>query len=391
MMDTLANTYFAPAGREPVETLQSSCNLLQSEEQFVTMLEAFPTPAIVINRSRQILLYNSRFSASLPPSENKHAVGLRIGESLGCVNEKECPEGCGTGKACRFCGAVIAMMQAQKGAPSIQECRMNTRANGRIEALDFRVLAVPMTVCGMEVTVISLEDISNEKWKNALERIFFHDVLNTASGLKSLADLYPMLGDAERVELIDDFEVLSTQLIDVIQSQRLLLAAERRDLQVEKQETLPGDVLRHVEALFRFHPVAKNKRLVCKDESRGAWFLTDPPLLSRVLENLVKNAFEASEDGETVTMVCDSMDGQVMFSVHNAAVMPEDVRYQIFQRSFSTKGRDRGLGTYGARLLTEFYLEGKIDFASEPGLGTIFTVTFEASVDDAATDSKDDK
>lgn len=47
---------------------------------------------------------------------------------------------------------------------------------------------------------------------------------------------------------------------------------------------------------------------------------------------------------------------------------------QIFQRSFSTKGKGRGIGTYSVRLLSENYLKGNISFVSNEYEGTIFTV-----------------
>ncbi|MBK7188571.1 MAG: hypothetical protein IPH86_07860 [bacterium] len=55
--------------------------------------------------------------------------------------------------------------------------------------------------------------------------------------------------------------------------------------------------------------------------------------------------------------------------------MPRTVQLQVFQRSFSTKGRDRGIGTYSIKLLTEKYLGGKASFVSDEGQGTTFSVT----------------
>jgi len=49
-----------------------------------------------------------------------------------------------------------------------------------------------------------------------------------------------------------------------------------------------------------------------------------------------------------------------------------ETQLQVFNRSFSTKGKNRGLGTYGAKLLTERYMGGKISFASHEGEGTTF-------------------
>lgn len=54
--------------------------------------------------------------------------------------------------------------------------------------------------------------------------------------------------------------------------------------------------------------------------------------------------------------------------------MPKDVQYQVFQRSFSTKGHNRGLGTYSMKLITEKYLGGKIGFVSNETEGTKFFI-----------------
>ncbi len=99
---------------------------------------------------------------------------------------------------------------------------------------------------------------------------------------------------------------------------------------------------------------------------------TDRTLLRRVLGNLIKNALEASAPGETVTVGFDARPLPT-FSVHNSSTMPEAVRLQVFQRSFSTKAQvGRGLGTYSVKLLTERYLGGTVRFCSEEGSGTTF-------------------
>jgi signal transduction histidine kinase len=104
---------------------------------------------------------------------------------------------------------------------------------------------------------------------------------------------------------------------------------------------------------------------------------TDMALLMRVLGNLVKNALEATPPGGTVTVGCHAaIENAVEFFVHNAACIPNEIQLQIFKRSFSTKGTGRGLGTYSVKLLTERFLDGKADFSSTPGAGTIFFVRF---------------
>jgi sensor histidine kinase regulating citrate/malate metabolism len=47
---------------------------------------------------------------------------------------------------------------------------------------------------------------------------------------------------------------------------------------------------------------------------------------------------------------------------------------QLFQRSFSTKGTGRGIGTYSMKLFGEKYLEGRVDFESTRENGTTFFI-----------------
>jgi signal transduction histidine kinase len=102
--------------------------------------------------------------------------------------------------------------------------------------------------------------------------------------------------------------------------------------------------------------------------------VTDRALLGRVIGNMLKNALEASRPGEAVTAGCERQVGQVRFWVHNSAVMPRSTQLQLFQRSFSTKGAGRGLGTYSIKLLGERYLGGRVVFSSVEGQGTTFTL-----------------
>jgi signal transduction histidine kinase len=64
--------------------------------------------------------------------------------------------------------------------------------------------------------------------------------------------------------------------------------------------------------------------------------------------------------------------------------MPADVQLQMFHRSFSTKGKGRGTGTYSVKLLTEKYLQGRVAFTSTPASGTTFEVTLPYALPMAA-------
>ncbi len=91
---------------------------------------------------------------------------------------------------------------------------------------------------------------------------------------------------------------------------------------------------------------------------------------------MLKNALEASPARSTVTVgFGKGTDDRVWFKVHNPTYIEHIVQKQIFRRYFSTKGKDRGLGTWGMRLLAEEYLGGSVSFTSTPEEGTTFTLT----------------
>jgi signal transduction histidine kinase len=128
---------------------------------------------------------------------------------------------------------------------------------------------------------------------------------------------------------------------------------------------------------YAIHELAAGRLLELEPGSDEIEFVVDKTLLGRVLGNLVKNAIEASEPGDTISVgSIKAATDRIEFWVHNVAVMPEHVRMQVFQRSFSTKGHGRGIGTYSVKLLTERYLEGTVSFTSRPGTGTIFRVRY---------------
>jgi signal transduction histidine kinase len=125
---------------------------------------------------------------------------------------------------------------------------------------------------------------------------------------------------------------------------------------------------------YKNQDAARSKTLGVDQDSVEIEFLTDPTLLRRVVGNMVKNGLEASGENETVQLSCRSSKTGIEFLVHNPRFMPRHVQLQVFQRSFSTKGPNRGLGTYSMKLLGEQYLRGKVSFTSYPEGGTTFKI-----------------
>jgi hypothetical protein len=367
----------APAKREEIERIRTEYQLISKIPHLQELLNAFPTPAVILNECRQIVAANQRLCRLLDRREDE-VLGMRIGEAFNCIHWPEGNRGCGTSQFCETCGALQAILNnQQRGGEDIQECTITLRADEGERALDLRVTASNLDLGG-KFTVFALADISDEKRRAVLERMFFHDVLNTTAGVRHLLEVLPALSDLYRQETTYLAFQLVKYLIEEIEAGKDLAAAERGELAVHVASVDAREMLKSVVELYANHPVSQGREVVAREMSGPFVVATDKVLLKRVLGNLVKNALEASVEGQAVTLAFKNQSAPV-FSVHNQAAMPDAVRLQVFRRSFSTKSPvGRGIGTYSAKLITERYLGGSVSFTSSEEEGTTFFVTLPA-------------
>jgi signal transduction histidine kinase len=373
-------TEFAPAARAMPEEVKRQSQLFAERDLLSFLPAAVPCALVVLNAQRQIVFANERFLDLVHASGQADVVeGQRSGEALGCVHAFESAGGCGTTESCSTCGAVAAILASQKGQADVQECRITRRESG--EALDLRVWATPVTVEGEAFTILAALDISDEKRRRVLERIFLHDIHNVACGIKWCLEFLQKAGPEKLDDCFDDMHRLCRELNDEIEAHRLLLRAESGELAASAGQVGTLALLQDAVDLYRRHAVSQDRHLHVDAKAQDIVMVSDRVLLLRVLCNLVKNALEASRAGETVTAGCAKQDGRIEFWVHNAGVMPRDVQLQVFQRSFSTKGQGRGLGTYSIKLLTEHYLQGHVSFATSGEAGTTFRVRYPLTLE----------
>ena len=370
------NTKFAPAERAPAATVKRQSLSLRDDPRYCEIIEAMPHIVMILNPQRQIVYANRVLLESLGLGGDFDAIcGLRPGEALRCIRAGESDNGCGTTEFCTRCGAVSAILAGLTGKETSQECRIIDESGA---ASDFLVWAKPLDIDDTIFVALSILDISHEKRRHVLERIFFHDVMNTATGIKGFADLtaYTDPSPEEMKEKVDIIRDLSEMLIGEINAQKLLLDAENDDLDLVLDAFSAKDFVTEMMALFINHEMAKGRNIVVDPASGDAEMVSDRTLLQRVVGNMIKNALEASKPGETVTLASLPGKDTIRFTVHNAAAMTRDAQLQIFQRSFSTKGAGRGLGTYSMKLLTTRYLEGDVTFTSNEADGTTFEAVY---------------
>ena len=126
----------------------------------------------------------------------------------------------------------------------------------------------------------------------------------------------------------------------------------------------------------------KNIRLLCRAEQTKVAF--EPDLTKSLLYNLVDNAAKAMEGGGTITVQAVSIPGGCQFTVADQGRGMEKAELSKITEAFYRvdKARSRsqggaGLGLALCRQIVELH-NGHIGFESEPGRGTIVTVTLYA-------------
>jgi CheY-like chemotaxis protein/CHASE3 domain sensor protein len=144
-------------------------------------------------------------------------------------------------------------------------------------------------------------------------------------------------------------------------------------------------VARTIQELVKmFQPAAEQKRLRFStrvEPGVAEQIETDPHRLGQILKNLLSNALKFTEQGEVVLRVFPSEPGKVSFSVQDTGVgiaaHQQDVIFEAFRQadgSIHRKFGGTGLGLSISRDLAAL-LGGTISVQSEPGAGSIFTLT----------------
>lgn len=217
--------------------------------------------------------------------------------------------------------------------------------------------------------------------------MFFHDILNTASGLRGLAEMMGKATSGASTPLLAGVQALSAQIVEEIQLRRDLLHAEHGSLVLDN---LQADTHLLVENSLRHYQMRAESSQITVEVTPGPdiRIQSDPERVQRVLGILIKNAIEASGVGDVVRVSSAATAEQWSVSVHNTAVIPPEIAESIGRRGCSSRGAGRGVGLYMARLLLEQYLGGALEWSSSDKDGTTFTARFpiaDASQDASVT------
>jgi K+-sensing histidine kinase KdpD len=367
-------TYFASPEKSTENELQEKIAVINKNQFVANLVKSLSGMLAIIDEHRQVVAVNDDLVKTFGWDSSYEVFGLKPGEIIHCEHADEQPNGCGTTKHCATCGAAIAIVTSLGTGTTVEKmCSASVVNNGVQNDICFKIRSIPVTIESMNYALLFIQDMTVLNTLTSMERMFFHDINNTIGGLLGTLDLM-VFDKPEDTKLVDLFK-MTKQIADEIQIQKTLLENKTELYQrVDCQVKIP-DLFNELRLMFSVHPVARDKHFEV-DKVDNITVISDYTLLYRIVVNMLKNAFEASSNGDTIRLWADDLDDATTIKVWNKCYIPEDIQLRIFQRHFSTKDDiGRGVGTYSMKFLGEKMLKCKVGFESSNTNGTIFWIS----------------
>ena len=229
----------------------------------------------------------------------------------------------------------------------------------------------------------------NVRLKDDVERISRHDLRTPLNSIISLAQI------AREDPALPPQHEASLQLIEQAGYRVLNMANLTLDLFKMEQGTYvftPRSIdLKAIidRALLDLGALMRTREVTCEVRCEGfvperAPFVRGDELLAHsMLTNLLKNAVEASEPGDTVGVRI--VNGEwVQVRIHNRGVIPEEIRARFFEK-YATRGKKggTGLGAYSASLMAKTQ-GGHIQVETSAAAGTTMIIELAPGDSEAA-------
>jgi len=225
------------------------------------------------------------------------------------------------------------------------------------------------------------ELLEAERLREDVDHIVRHDLktpLNAIIGYPQILLKSQNLSEKEK-EYIKNISESGYRMLNMINLSLDLFKMERGVYQLNP---VPVDVLKvfkNIEA--EVEDIRRTKNLTIKTEVSGHSLgeedtftvFGEELLCYSMLANLIKNAVEASPEGESISINVDKKESAIV-SIHNKGVVPEEIGDKFFEK-FTTSGKTTGtgLGTYSAKLIAEFQ-KGQIGMTTSEEHGTTITI-----------------
>ena len=370
-------TYFATPKRADETELAIDIKSINDNSIVTNLLSSVSGVLAILNEFRQVVVINDSFLKMLGIDDPGKVLGLRPGEILNCIHSHSEPGGCGTTKFCSTCGAAIAIVSCiDDNKPAERICALRANESDKIADIVLLIRSNNIFIDNKKFVLLFIQDITIQHQRDALERIFFHDINNMLCGLVGCSEL--LANEFSESQLADKIKQVSLRLAQEVKIQSSLLHNLQDSYQLLRHAVTPLQVMEELKSFYTNHPATKNKFIYFLDSDSNLIIKTDLCLLLRILCNMITNALEASDLNSCVKVWSEEDSDYLTFCVWNDKAIDNKIARRIFQRNFSTKNETgRGIGTYSMKLFGETFLGGKVEFLTSKSDGTTFKISLK--------------
>jgi signal transduction histidine kinase len=211
-----------------------------------------------------------------------------------------------------------------------------------------------------------------------------HDLRTPATRLRSIVESALQSeknGNACREALADCMEE-SERILSMLNTLMDISEAENGVLKLNLEEIPVAQLLQDTIDLYQY--VAEDKGIQISSDCPQEIHLTgDRNRLGQVLANLLDNAIKYTDPGGRITFRADRKDNHVIISVIDSGlgITPEEIPHiwdRLYRGKRSRTQKGLGLGLSLVRAVVKAH-KGTVEVFSEPGKGSIFTISLKAA------------
>lgn len=226
------------------------------------------------------------------------------------------------------------------------------------------------------------EGQSREFLKNTISDIS-HQLKTPLAALNIYNGIIQTEAEAGGFETIRKFAGLSEQELDRIETlvQNLLKITkfDAGTMVIEKRQENISEIMAEVEKHFAFRVGQEEKQIVLSG-SDPLLFSCDRSWISEALDNLVKNALDHTEGGDSIWMTWERNPSAVRITVkdNGSGIHPEDLHHifkRFYRSRYSQDTQGIGLGLPLVRAVAQVH-GGTVSVDSRLGEGTTFVLLF---------------
>jgi two-component system sensor histidine kinase/response regulator len=237
----------------------------------------------------------------------------------------------------------------------------------------------------LELEAKNRELLTIERFKESMTQMVVHDLKNPLAGLMGNIQLMQMqraqMPPGRQEELLQRSLDSGRQMARMIQNILEVAKLEEQKMPLRREAVALADIAAEQAAELMSLSTRDGIRLECDVPADLPPVDADRALLSRILANLLSNAFKHTPSGGRIVVSAHASGEEVTVRVRDDGEgIPSDLLPYIFEKFVAGESEDRrrssydsGLGLTFCRLAVECH-GGRIGVESRPGEGT--TVTF---------------